>query len=160
MGNIPRRRFTTFSASEEKIGYCRPPKHSQFKPGHRPKGRPKGSRNFRTIARSILRKRVRVTRNGKTYKIPAFEALMLRELDKAYAGDARARDRIFQYAQDYLDEEVAATVAHLAEEDAEVLRIYHERLLNGAAAATGEKTESGNSQTPPESTTDNSGQSK
>ena len=43
-------------SSEEgmyQVGYCRPPLHSRFKPGQsgNPKGRPRQSRNMRTIAR-------------------------------------------------------------------------------------------------------------
>ena len=92
MGNIPRRRLK-FDPSEEKVGYCRPPKHSQFKPGQcHSKGRPKGSRNFRNIIKSTLMKLLTVTRNGKTRKVPTIEALLLRELEKAFAAmPVRAR---------------------------------------------------------------------
>ena len=47
--SIKRRRLRV-DASEHKIGYGRPPRHSQYKPGQSgyPRGRPKGSRNFKT----------------------------------------------------------------------------------------------------------------
>ena len=45
-------------SSEEgmyQVGYCRPPLHSRFKPGQsgNPKGRPKQSRNMRTIVKQV-----------------------------------------------------------------------------------------------------------
>ena len=44
------------------IGYCKPPKHSQFKPGRsgNPRGRPKGAKNETTILREILNKRIAI----------------------------------------------------------------------------------------------------
>ena len=49
------------------VGYGRPPKDKQFKKGQsgNPKGRPKGSRNFRTDLQEELQMQVQVTENGK-----------------------------------------------------------------------------------------------
>ena len=49
------------------VGYKRPPAHSQFRKGQsgNPKGRPKGAKSFRTLAREALNEPVRVTENGR-----------------------------------------------------------------------------------------------
>lgn len=50
------------------VGYCKPPKHTQFKPGQsgNPKGRPKiGTTTLSGSLLKVLRQRVRVTVNGK-----------------------------------------------------------------------------------------------
>ena len=40
------------------VGYCRPPEATRFKQGHsgNPKGRPKGSKNLRTLFAEELRR--------------------------------------------------------------------------------------------------------
>lgn len=57
------------TASDYKVGYKRPPKETQFKQGNRanPRGRPKGSKNFSTIAREKLDAKVAV-REGSRQK--------------------------------------------------------------------------------------------
>jgi hypothetical protein len=50
------------------VGYRRPPKEHQFKPGRsgNPRGRPKGSKNEATIWRDVLSKRIPIREGGKT----------------------------------------------------------------------------------------------
>ena len=134
MGGIQRRRANSTS-EDYKIGYGNPPRRSQFKPGQSgyPSGRPRGARNFKTILRAAFKAPVKVTRNGKTQKIPTLQALLLRLLEKGLGGDLRALDRLIQLAQLYCEEELAVSVG-LSADDADVLRIYQQRLLSGAAA--------------------------
>ena len=76
------------------VGYGKPPKHTQFKKGRsgNRKGRPKGTRNFKTDLVEELSERVKVTENGRTKKITK-QRLMLKSLTaKAIKGDARAAD--------------------------------------------------------------------
>jgi hypothetical protein len=134
MGNIKRRRLK-IDASDYKVGYGNPPRHSQFKPGQRSlsPGRPKGARNFKMVVKATLNEPVKVTRDGKSRKISTLEAILLRLREKALGGDLRALDRMLLLAQAYCEEELAATVG-LSANDAEVLRIYTRRVLSGATA--------------------------
>ena len=131
-----KRRRSRVGESGYKIGYGRPPRHSQFKPGQSgyPNGRPTGSRNFKTAVKATLKAPVKVTREGKSHKVSTLEAMLLRLREKALSGDLRALDRLIQLAQAYSDDELAASVGLVAE-DANILRIYRERVLSGAAAS-------------------------
>ena len=55
MGNIKRRRFKS-DASDYAIGFCKPPRHSQYKPGQSGylKGRPKGARELQDHRRDYV----------------------------------------------------------------------------------------------------------
>ena len=54
------------------VGYGRPPEETRFKPGQsgNPKGRPKGSKNLRTLFAEELRRSVTLKENGKTRRVP------------------------------------------------------------------------------------------
>lgn len=80
--------------SDYEVGYCRPPKHTRWKPGQSGnpgKGRPKGTRNFKTDLTAVLKQPVQVTRDGAKRKVSTQEAMLLRLREKALNGDARAR---------------------------------------------------------------------
>src|SRR5271170_3024345 len=72
------------------VGYGRPPKATQFAPGKsgNPRGRPKGSRTVGAILEDILGRKIGVTENGKTRRVPTLEVMLLR-----LANDAMRTDR-------------------------------------------------------------------
>lgn len=74
------------------VGYGKPPKKHQFKPGlsGNPKGRPKGAKNEATILREIMHQRMEVREGGRARKISRLEALLLRCLEAALKGDLKA----------------------------------------------------------------------
>lgn len=134
MGNMKRRRPKA-DEDEYKVGYCKPPRHSQFKPGQSgyPKGRRKGTRNFKTDLKATLRAPVKVMRDGRPRKISTQEAALLRLREKALGGDSRALDRLLSLAQVYSDEDVAASV-EISADDEKILAIYTHRLRSGAVS--------------------------
>ncbi|MEM7670428.1 MAG: DUF5681 domain-containing protein, partial [Pseudomonadota bacterium] len=77
---------------EDKVGYARPPKHTQFKAGKsgNPKGRPKGSKGMKTILRKELGERVEITENGRKKRVTKQEMLIKRLTAEALKGDMRA----------------------------------------------------------------------
>jgi len=131
------RRRSTDSATSYKIGYGNPPRHSQFKPGQsgHKEGRPKGSRNLKSLVKATLKAPVRVTSDGKSRKVSTLEAMLLRLREKALGGDLRALERWLQLAQVFCEDELAAAIG-LSVDDANVLGIYRQRVLSGAAAGT------------------------
>ena len=67
---------STFGSYE--VGNCKPPKHSQFQKGQsgNAKGRPKGSKNLKTLIREEFFKPVTVVEKGKSTKIPRIRAIV------------------------------------------------------------------------------------
>lgn len=78
------------------VGNCKPPKHSQFKPGQsgNPKGRPKGAKSFDTIVREAMLKPVLVRTSTGTRKISTAEALVMKATESGTKGDLRAIDKL------------------------------------------------------------------
>ena len=74
------------------VGYGRPPRHSQFRPGQsgNPKGRPKGSVSLATALAQALMQRVTVTANGREKRITKLEALTTQLVNRATSADMTA----------------------------------------------------------------------
>ena len=81
-----------------KVGYGRPPKETQFKPGKsgNPKGRPRGAKNIDTMLRDTLMEKIEITENGKRKRLSKIEVLLKKCLNDALNGDQRAIDRLFR----------------------------------------------------------------
>lgn len=116
------------------VGYGKPPKHTQWKPGRsgNPKGRPKGSRNFKTDVKDTLKEPVRLTKNGKPKTVSTQAATLMRLREKALQGDQRALDRLIELAKTYNDEELAEDTVQVGRTDADILAAYDARLLRSA----------------------------
>lgn len=75
-----------------RVGYCRPPRRSQFRKGcsGNPRGRPKGSLNIATLLRRTLSEKVTITENGRRKSVSKLHAGLIRVADKAAGGDLKA----------------------------------------------------------------------
>ncbi len=118
--------------------YRKPPKRTQWRPGQsgNPKGRKKGSRNFKTAVRELLSSMVSVVRDGKPAKMSAQQAALERLLNKALNGDIRALTQLIRLAQEQSDVE-PSRVERLSANDQQILEIYKSRILSGAAGTYG-----------------------
>ena len=74
------------------VGYGKPPKSGQFKPGKsgNPKGRPKGAKNLITVLEEELQAKVPVKELGKSKKVTKQEAMVKALMLKAIQGDVKA----------------------------------------------------------------------
>jgi hypothetical protein len=74
------------------VGYKKPPRHSQFKPGQsgNAKGRPKQSPKFADVVSKQLRKKVKVTMGDKVLNISMFEAIAIKHVSRAINGDPKS----------------------------------------------------------------------
>ena len=81
------------------VGYKRPPVNRRFKKEQsgNPLGRPKGSGNFSSIMDEILNQPMRVNIDGRQVIVTAREALVIRMVDRAVAGDVRIAQLLQRY---------------------------------------------------------------
>src|SRR5262245_8966395 len=114
-----------------KIGYGKPPKKSQFRPGTsgNPAGRPKGRRNLATDLAAELREQVTVREGGRSRRVSKQRALIKSLMLKALAGDVRASTAFLAlYARVATDIPEEATDA-LDVDELQILRRFAPRLL-------------------------------
>ncbi len=89
----PRHRpISTSGAPGYEVGYKRPPKASQYKPGQsgNPKGRPRGAKGINTLARETLTAKVRVRTPDGEKRMSKMEAVLQKTVELAMKGNARA----------------------------------------------------------------------
>jgi Family of unknown function (DUF5681) len=74
------------------VGYRRPPRQHQFKPGQsgNPKGRLAGSKNESTILHELLNRKIKVRENGRLRTILVLEGILRRFTEDALKGDIKA----------------------------------------------------------------------
>ena len=79
-------------AAGSTTGYGRPPARTQFKPGKsgNPAGRPKASRNLKTIIRNALTSTVILREGEKWRSVSKLEGIVLRQLESALKGNEKA----------------------------------------------------------------------
>jgi hypothetical protein len=76
------------------IGFGKPPVHTRFQAGlsGNPSGRPKGSKNLKSLARKVMNTKVPIRENGKVRMISKAEALVMTVFNRGLGGnDACAR---------------------------------------------------------------------
>jgi hypothetical protein len=126
-------------SDEYDVGYGRPPRGGQFKPGSsgNPSGRPKGSRSVSAILAKALQEKVVVTERGRRREISKLEAAAKQLANQAANGDQRAAKLVMDLlmqaeskavsdaplpdadARKARDKEVMAYLARLSSEGAE-----------------------------------------
>ena len=92
--------------NDNEVGYRNPPKHTQFKKGQsgNPRGRPKGSRNVRTIINEMLNRTVTIKENGRARRVKFLEAFVHQLAVKALNGSTRDRIALFKLFHEYAPE--------------------------------------------------------
>ena len=89
-------------SDDYKIGYGKPPRANQFKPGQSGNraGRKKGSKNFATMFEAAMNDKVVITLNGAKKKVTKMEAALMQQANKAAGGDAKAMKLIMDILAD------------------------------------------------------------
>ncbi|MGL4367356.1 MAG: DUF5681 domain-containing protein [Brevinemataceae bacterium] len=111
---------------EEKIGYKQPPKSSQFRKGvsGNTKGRPKGSKNLRTILKKELEEKMTIQEKGKTKKITKQEAIIKTLVNNTLKGDKNTMQALLRLITNIVGDEVEVATPELHAEDMEILKRY------------------------------------
>ena len=89
----PQRKKPTPSTDDNNdIGYGKPPRANQFKPGEsgNPKGRPKGAKSEATILQDLLQQKIGLNERGKTRKITLHEAILRRIAEDCLKGNTKS----------------------------------------------------------------------
>ncbi len=123
---------------EYEVGYSKPPKATQFKPGNKfGKGRPKGAKNFSTIVKEALGAKVSAKINGKTVKMTKVELSVHQLANKASSGNQRAINKVIELYQQHGPQE---PVGEVSEEEAayDLETIAHHLDMSGHFDTDGE----------------------
>jgi hypothetical protein len=109
------------------VGYGKPPRAHQFKPGQsgNPRGRPKGAKNEETILHGLFNRKIEVRESGRVRKITFLEAMLLRFAEEGLKGNTKSAAFLLnRYAGVRTDDDVSSDVSN---EDREVIEAFLRR---------------------------------
>jgi len=119
-------------SDDYEVGYGKPPKSGQFKPGHsgNPKGKPKGAKNLKTELEEELHEMIAIKEGGKQKKVSKQKAMLKSMMAKAVQGDAKAANLIIGMVYRLLnDQSEEPNLDELSAEDRRILDAYEARLF-------------------------------
>ena len=119
-----------------KIGYKKPPTHSQFKKGKsgNPAGRPKGKINFKTDLAEELAEKIRVREGDKTITVSKQRALVKRLMNGVLQGNPRMTAILINVIHRYMgSEELMSADEALNEDESQAYDSLVERIRNAQA---------------------------
>jgi hypothetical protein len=114
-------------SDDSKVGYKKPPKHTQFKKGQsgNPNGRPKGTKNLTTDMKEELNEQVIITEGGRDTQHSKQRVIVKRTVQKAINGDMRAVEIVIKMNAQHSDsdsEEVGSE--RLSPDDQDIIDRY------------------------------------
>jgi hypothetical protein len=130
---------TPAKRSNYEVGYGKPPKEYQWRPGEsgNKNGKPTGATSFEAEVRRLLKRKVPIKQNGKVRKVSVVQANFERLLHKAMEGDTKAILMIQELARQYLPEALKA-FEELRDEDRAILaRFLAKRASDDDGGANG-----------------------
>ena len=126
------------------VGFGKPPEAGQFKKGQsgNPKGRPKGTPDFKTIIRKMLSTQVTITEGGKKKRVSTLTATLMRLNEKSLKGDMRAIEKVLSLAVEMAAElESRKEGRTLSARDSEVMERFRQSILSSGASAPSKEDE-------------------
>lgn len=138
-----RKRSSRPSRRDYEVGFGRPPKATQFKPGKsgNPRGRPKGSRPVGAVLQDILRQRIAVTQNGRTRWLPRLEVMLRKLANDAMRSEPSAVKLMLSLVDRYAEAPEATLSADevLAEDQAIIARYLPSTPANQTISISGKR---------------------
>jgi hypothetical protein len=108
----------------EEVGYGKPPKATQWKPGQsgNPKGKAKGAKSLKTVVLKQAWGKVVIKEAGKIRTVTSVEAIFLSMRSKALGGDVKAAGLVLSLYKEYLPTETVLAAVPLSTEDLAILQ--------------------------------------
>jgi len=128
--NSPKLENSKISEDSEKyeIGYKKPPKDSQFRPGSsgNKKGRPKDHRNTYNMLTEVLDQKISIKENGRDLRISKKLAMIMQLVNKAVKGDVKAINSLLPHMlmADVKEEDKNKILASISQDDREIITNY------------------------------------
>ena len=88
----PAKKRTGPASDDNDVGYGKPPRANQFKPGEsgNPKGRPKGAKSEATILQDLLQHKISLNHRGRTRRITVLEGILRRIAEDCLKGNIKS----------------------------------------------------------------------
>jgi hypothetical protein len=121
------------ASDDYEVGYKKPPKHTQFKPGQsgNPKGRPAGTKNLATHLEEELAEKISVTESGVQQQVTKQRAMVKSLFAKAMKGETRASSVLINLITGLEQARSAREETEvLADEDRDILEAFRQKILN------------------------------
>lgn len=139
---------------EYPVGRGRPPVHTRWKPGQsgNPRGRPKGSRNVRTVLEEALKKQIQIRDGERTRSMSKLECIVTITVNRAAQGDIKHLLAVFQLLRAVgMTDEVPSTTEFepVTERDAEIVADFVRRYLSSAGDGAADNGSTNPQGTPP-----------
>lgn len=118
------------------VGYGKPPKKHQFKPGQsgNSKGRPKGVKNLKTELLDELHEKVSIKEGGTAKTVSKQRAMLKALLAKAVQGDIKAANTLFNMLLKLVPQNEDETDGHeMTKTDLQVLEDFKAEVLSKAS---------------------------
>jgi hypothetical protein len=125
----PRRRIRNRrNQRDASVGYRRPPRQHQFRPGEsgNPRGRPRGAKNESTILREILSRKIKTRSGERVRTISVLEGIVLRIADDSLKGNIKSAAFLLDRFGAMVSGELQRP--DLSDDDREILETYARRL--------------------------------
>jgi hypothetical protein len=132
-----KKRPTQAGEANYEVGYAKPPKHTQFKPGQsgNRRGRPKGTKNLKTDLQEELGEKILIREGEHSRRVSKQRAVVKTLVTRTLKGDTRAGGQLITMMMRLLDTgEGAPVIAEaLHEDEHEILRAFEDRVRRESA---------------------------
>ncbi len=137
--------MTTHDNDSYEVGYGKPPRKSRFQKGHsgNPNGRPKKSKNLKTILSEELSQEITIQEQGQKRMITRQEALIKATMNQALNGDRTAQFKILDFIVKVMgvDAVEEGNMQMMTEDEKVILERYKQRILRNHSRENSEEGE-------------------